>query len=238
MDNLDAFGDAEGKECFREAAIGSDIREDKAVAVACGIDVDGFSDLEGAGDDGEIEEFEKGLRFVGCQFEVDVAFFPEGKGFAALDAEGFLEIAATPQELDGDTKLGAFDLLADFDFFVVGVVHPEGLAVVNEVFAFGLGVLKAHHTGLSEEEPPALFAAAFEACARKDLLKIGCKIFDLAVELLEAVDGALGCRVGFGGVRWCERNKERQSNEQSNKQGFPRYPFHRKLPIERKQTGG
>lgn len=222
MDDLDAFGDTEGKECFGEAAIGSDIREDKAVAVACGIDVDGFSDLEGAGDDGEVEKFEKGLRFVGGEFEVDIALFSEGKGFAALDAEGFLEITTAPQKLDGDAKLGAFDLLADFDFFVVGVVHPEGLAVVDEVFAFGLGVLKAHHPGLSEEKSPAFFAVAFEACARKDLLKVSGKVFDLAVELLKAVDGALGVGVGFGGVRRRDRNKERQSNEQSNKQGFPR----------------
>ncbi len=181
---MNTFGDAKGKEGSGEIAVGSDVREDKAVSVASGIDVDGFADLVGAGDDGKVQAFEQGLGFVGKQFKVDIALFSEGKGFAALDAEGFLEITAAPQELDSDAKLGAFDFLADFDFFVVGVVHPEGLAVVDEVFAFGLGVLEAHHAGLSEEKPPAFFAAAFEACAGKDLLKVGGKVFDLAIELL------------------------------------------------------
>lgn len=181
---MDAFWDAKGEEGCGKVAIGSDVREDKAVSVASGIDVDGFADLVATGDDGKVQALEEGLGFVGEQFEMDIAFFSEGKGFAALDAKGFLEITAAPQELDSDAKLGAFDFLADFDFFVVGVVHPEGLAVVDEVFAFGLGVLEAHHTGLAEEKPPTFFAAALEAGARKDLLKVGGKVFDLAIKLL------------------------------------------------------
>tara|TARA_B100000609_G_scaffold93952_1_gene74922 strand:- start:5163 stop:5882 length:720 start_codon:yes stop_codon:yes gene_type:complete len=223
FDDFGAFRDVELEDPRGELFVGLDLAEDKVIAVPGVVDIQDLLNAEVLFGDTKVQRLEHRLWFSWDQTQTHLTgllvvefTLAKGKttGGQTLDLEGLLEIATAPQELKGHAQLRALDSLLDFDLCVVGIVHPQGATIINEVLALWRCVLKAHHRWFAVKETTLLLLFAAETRRREDLTKVCAQILCVLVKGLDAVDDFVEGEL-VGGLRILCRDPKGQEERES-----------------------